>query len=323
MPCHIARYRHNTTGEMGWALVDNGLYIIDTECVSTQEFLIKKREFAFEVASDPQKNSATQVDPSDVEFLSPITKPCRILCQGSNYPQSRIETGMNPDDKNFNTIFHKSDASLAKPDTNIVKPDHVRLLDYEIELGIVIGADVNSSIEVTPDNIGDYVAGVVMAHDVTARDIQIPQVQFFKGKSYRTFCPTGPYLCLLKQDEMHYLSEFDLSLSVNGEQRQSDQSGNLIYAPHETLTELSQISDLAPGDMLLTGSPGGGALSVPSGAIVKLMGLLPDNVKWNAFVKRQSKNSAYLKPGDQIESIIQSLDGVINLGIQSNTVTAE
>jgi 2-keto-4-pentenoate hydratase/2-oxohepta-3-ene-1,7-dioic acid hydratase in catechol pathway len=264
-----------------------------------------------------------KLNESDIELLSPITKPCRILCQGSNYPQSRIETGMKPYDKNFNTIFHKSDASLAKPDTDIIKPEHVQLLDYEIELGIVIGAEINDPIEVTPSNIGDYVAGVVMAHDVTARDIQIPQVQFFKGKSYRTFCPTGPYLCLLNKDEMHYLSKFHLSLSVNDEERQSDHSRNLIYSPHETLTELSQISDLAPGDLLLTGSPGGGALSVPSGAIIKLMGLLPDHVKWKAFVRRQSKNPAYLKSGDRVKATIQSVDGKINLGTQNNIVIAE
>ncbi|REL34631.1 fumarylacetoacetate hydrolase family protein [Thalassotalea euphylliae] len=320
MPCHIARYKNTTSGKFGWAVWDNGLYDIDVDSPDTQSFLRDGRELAFKMQSNLSEYQDQLLDAAEIEVLSPITKPCRILCQGSNYPAARVETGMDPHAKDYNTLFHKSDASITGPASDIIKPSHVKLLDYEVELAVVIGADIKESVTVTRDNIHQYVAGVVMVHDVTARDIQIPQVQFYKGKSYRTFCPTGPYLCLLGDDETKYLDQLNLTLTVNGELKQQDHSSNMIYKPHETLTELSQIEDLSPGDMIFTGSPGGCALSVPPKAIVKLLGLLPEAVKWKAFVGKQAKNPEYLKAGDYIEARIVSDDGKIDLGTQRNTI---
>ena len=260
------------------------------------------------------------ISEADIDLLSPVTAPCRILCQGSNFPQSRIETGMDPNDKSYNMLFHKSDASISPPNTDIVCPSHIRLLDYEVELGVVIGRDIDEETTVTKENMHEYVAGVVLAHDVTARDVQIPQGQFFKGKSYRTFCPLGPYLCILDKDEFGYIDNLELQLSVNGELRQTDNSKNLIYAPEETITELTQVTNLAAGDLLLTGSPGGGALKVPPGFVVKILGLLPEKLKWKLFINKQAGSGKYLKQGDKISAHISSADGVIDLGWQNNTV---
>ncbi|MBO9489871.1 fumarylacetoacetate hydrolase family protein [Endozoicomonas sp. G2_1] len=320
MPCHIARYRDKATQKFGWALVSNGFYAIETNSQDTQSFINNCRALAFEKADNLSSYQAQKLDEQSIELLSPITKPCRILCQGSNYPAARIETGADPDSKEFNTLFHKSDASITGPNADIVKPSCVRLLDYEIELALVIGRNITESVNVTEQNLHQFIAGIVMVHDVTARDIQIPQVQFYKGKSYRTFCPTGPYLCLLKEHEIKYLSELNLQLSVNGQVKQIDHTSNMIYKPHETLTELSQIEDLAPGDMVFTGSPGGCALSVPPAPVVKLLGLLPESLKWKLFVKKQAKNNDYLQSGDKIEASIKSDDGKIDLGIQRNTI---
>jgi len=320
MPCHVARYQHKHNKQVGWALFDEAFYPITEQAQSTAEFISQFRDQAIDLAKTPASERSEALFFQDIEILSPVTKPCRIICQGSNYPSSRLDTGMDPNDKSFNTLFHKSDKSICGPNDDIILPSHVQLLDYEIELGLVIGKAINKPQLISEQNIGDYVAAVVMAHDVTARDIQIPQVQFFKGKSYPNFCPTGPYLCLLEQEEMHYLNEFILQLSVNGGQRQHDNSRHMIYKPHETLTELSQISDLSVGDMVLTGSPGGGALKVPPAFILKILGLLPERIKWQAFVKKQSQNPHYLKVGDQIEASICSEDGNIQLGMQSNMV---
>ena len=88
-------------------------------------------------------------------------------------------------------------------------------------------------------------AGICIGNDVSARDIQIPQMQFHKGKSYRGFCPLGPVLCLLEQDELHYLDDLQLELRVNGQVRQSDSTRNLVFKPAETLSEFSQIVHLS------------------------------------------------------------------------------
>ena len=112
-----------------------------------------------------------------------------------------------------------------------------------------------------------------------------------------------------------------MSLSLNGVMKQTDQTGNMIFKPHETLTELSHLSNLRPGDMLLTGSPGGFALSVPPKFLTKILGLFPEALKWKLFIKGQSKNTDYLKAGDQITARIVSADGKIDLGTQETRVS--
>jgi 2-keto-4-pentenoate hydratase/2-oxohepta-3-ene-1,7-dioic acid hydratase in catechol pathway len=163
----------------------------------------------------------------------------------------------------------------------------------------------------------EYVFGITIANDVSARDVQIPQMQFFKGKSYRGFCPLGPYLSVLERSEFAYLDELTVTLAVNGEVRQHDETRNLVYKPAETITELSTFSDVSPGDVLLTGTPSGCALRVPPPFLRKLMQLLMSEQKfWAMFKKMQGKRPQYLKPGDVMTASIASADRVVDLGEQ-------
>ncbi len=95
------------------------------------------------------------------------------------------------------------------------------------------------------------------------RDVQLPRTQFFKGKSYRGFCPIGPWLTVLEPDEFTCLDDLQLQLSVNGRVRQRDMTKNLVFKPAETISELTTFANIAPGDVLLTGIPSGCALRVP------------------------------------------------------------
>ena len=258
-----------------------------------------------------------------LKLLSPITADARVLCQGANYRQHMVDSGMDPDAKRFNMFFTKSSASIHAPTGKIIRPQHVQLLDYEVELTLVLAKATNSAVTVTADNLHEYVAGICIGNDVSARDVQIPQMQFHKGKSYRTFCPLGPVLCLLDKTEMHYLDELTLSLSVNGQIRQHDSSANLVFKPAESLTEFSQIADFNPGDVLMTGTPSGCALGLPAPALVRATALLPDPVRFRLFIKAQLRRPQYLKNGDMIESRIVSRDGKIDLGIQRHQVSGE
>ncbi len=201
------------------------------------------------------------IDPASVRVLHPVPQ-ARIYCQGANYRSHMIESGMDPD-RAFNMLFTKSTASLTGPDDDIVTPPHVKLLDYEIELGIVIGRAITGPITVTEDTLADYVGAFVLANDVSARDVQLPQGQWYKGKSYRTFCPVGPYLCVPDEGEVARWRELRLTLSVNGRPRQDSLAGDMVFTPAATLTEFSQLENLEPGDLLLTGTPGGVALQPP------------------------------------------------------------
>jgi len=257
----------------------------------------------------------------DYQLVSPVTQDAKVLCQGANYRQHMIDSGMKPDAKQFNMFFTKSSASITSHKGHIKKPDTVQLLDYEIELCLILGKESNQSLEINQSNLADYVVGICIGNDVSARDVQIPQMQFHKGKSYRTFCPLGPYLVLLDEDEMHYLDKMELTLRVNGEQRQRDNTKNLVYKPAETLTEFSQIVNFNEGDVLMTGTPSGCALALPSPWLVTLTSLLPDSLKWRLFNKTQLKRRQYLQLGDQLELTIKSHDGHLDLGMQQHKVS--
>jgi 2-keto-4-pentenoate hydratase/2-oxohepta-3-ene-1,7-dioic acid hydratase in catechol pathway len=146
-------------------------------------------------------------------------------------------------------------------------------------------------------------------------------MQFFKGKSYRGFCPIGPWLTVLEPDEFEVLDHLDLRLAVNGAVRQSDNTANLVFKPAETISELSTFATIAPGDVLLTGTPSGCALRVPSPAIRRIVQLLPERQFWKLFLKKQRRRPEYLQPGDRINATIRAPDGRIDLGEQITQVT--
>lgn len=315
MPIHLTRFAWE--GKARWGVVRGaGIAPLEGDYPTTAA-LIERGE------ADWRKTAARtpSVECTAVEMLSPVTAPARVICQGANYRQHMIESGLNPDAKRFNMFFEKSDASISAPRGSIVRPAHVRLLDYEVELALVFKKQISRPVSVTPDNLHEHIFGLTIANDVSARDVQLPQTQFFKGKSYRSFCPLGPYLAVLEPGEARYLNELTLMLQVNDKVRQRDSTANLVYKPAETISELSTFSDLSPGDVLLTGTPAGCALRAPPQLVRRVMQLLLSEPQlWAAFTRAQGKRAEYLKPGDVVRATIASADGVIDLGEQRHVV---
>jgi 2,4-didehydro-3-deoxy-L-rhamnonate hydrolase len=300
----------------GWGVVrGDDILPLPGEYATTAEVLGEGVKAARELLADP---NAASVPLAGVTPLNPLPG-ARVLCQGANYRSHMVESGMDPD-RAFNMLFTKSTASLSGAHDAIVTPPHVRLLDYEVELGIVVGAPVTGPVTVTPADLPDYVGAFVLANDVSARDIQLPQGQWYKGKSYRTFCPVGPYLCVPERAEVARWAELRLTLTVNGEPRQDSLAGDMVFGPAATLTEFSQLETLAVGDLILTGTPGGVALQPPGALAQKIAGLLPESRRWELFVTTQARSRAYLKPGDRVVAAIRTDDGALDLGTQTNTV---
>ncbi len=316
MPLHVIHFEHQ--GRARWGVVRNrAITPIPGDFAGTADFVR---------AADPAALAAlggATLDEREVTLLSPVTRDQQLICQGANYRQHMLESGMDPDVKTFNMIFTKAPSCIVPANHEVIRPRHVRFLDYEIELGLVLKRDILAPRRVTEEDLHELVAGIVVVNDYSARDIQIPQMQFYKGKSYRTFGPVGPYLCLLDRGDFAALRSLELELRVNGEVRQRDNTENLIYAPAETLTELSSVQDLFAGDLIATGTPAGCALSIPSPAMQKLGALLPERAKWQVFMKVQAKRSQYLQPGDVVEARIASADGRIDLGTQRNVIVSE
>ena len=316
MSLHVLHYRHE--GRARWGVVRNGAITpIPGEFSTTEEF----------IAANPIERLAELDGPmiaeTAVQWLSPITANQQFICQGANYRQHMIESGMDPDAKKFNMIFTKATSCIVPADSPLVKPSQVKFLDYEIELGLVLKKNITSRRVITEADLHEYVAGAVIVNDYSARDIQIPQMQFYKGKSFRTFGPIGPYLCLLERADMVKLGELELTLTVNGAVRQQDSTANLVFGPAETLSEMSGVHDLYIGDLLSTGTPAGCALSVPSPMKQRLAAALSEEAKWKMFMEIQAARPQYLRAGDVVESRIASRDGSIDLGVQRNQVVDE
>jgi 2-keto-4-pentenoate hydratase/2-oxohepta-3-ene-1,7-dioic acid hydratase in catechol pathway len=237
----------------------------------------------------------------------------------TNYRSHIRDSGMKPETTPM-TFFRKTSHSITGPDDDIVRPAHVRFLDYEIEIGLVIGKEIPVGTRITTENIEEYVAGLVVTNDVSARDLQLPQTQFYEAKSYPTFTPVGPHLLLLEPGDWARFGDLSLSLWVNGELRQDSTVADMLYQPVETLDALARFQPLSPGDLLLTGTPGGTALKAPPKPIELFGALLPPAMKWKAFFKAQARNTDYLADGDKVEAHIRTTDGTLDLGRQHNIV---
>lgn len=297
----------------GWWRLDGDRAIrVETTAETTRELLADRD------AITGASGAGSSVD--ELELVSPVTTPCRVVAQLLNYRSHAIDAGSDPNTLQP-TFFRKSSASVSGPFDPIRQPPEVALLDYEIELGIVVGAEIPIGTTVTDENLSDYVAGVIVANDVSAREIQLTKVQVYESKSYPTFTPLGPRLVLLDNDELRRIPELHMTLAVNGETRQDQTIGNdLITPPAEALTRLARFQNMTAGDVLLTGTPIGTAISAPPKIVQKIGELIPPALKWKFFFARQAKNPDYLSVDDVITAGIKTADGAIDLGTQETVV---
>ena len=296
------------TTDAWWVQTASGAARIDTNAATTAELLADRS------AITASANSTDTVPVESLGLLSPITTPCRVVAQATNYASHVKDVGRDPA-KTPLTFFRKASGSVTGPFGDIVKPEHVKLLDYELEIGLVIGRELPVGTEVTDANLADYVAALVLTNDISARDVQLPKQQFFESKSYPTFTPVGPALVLVTAEELKRFGELRLRLSVNGEARQDMLvDGDILFPPVQALQALSKFQKLDAGDILLTGTPVGTALT--------LHGVTPKgDIDLGAFLTAQfEKNPAYLHDGDVIEATIATDDGAIDLGVQRNVV---
>ena len=302
------------TADAWWVRTPRGAARVDTEASTTGE-LLAEQERLHEASS-----SNKTVDEATLDLLSPVTAPCRVVAQMTNFASHVKDSGLDPATIPL-TFFRKTSGSISGPFDDIVRPDHVRFLDYEVEIGLVIGRELPVGTQVTEENWTSFVAGLVVTNDVSARDVQLPKTQFFESKSYPTFTPVGPALVLLDDGELKRFGDLRLRLWVNGELRQdSVVEGDMIYSPVVALQALSRFQRLDAGDLLLTGTPEGTALSAPAKPVELIAALMPPALKWKLFFKRQAQNPKYLEPGDVVELAIGTDDGALDLGRQRTVV---
>lgn len=183
--------------------------------------------------------------------------PGKILCVGRNYREHAKELGNEV--PTTPVIFLKPPSSVIASGESIVLPAGIGRIDYEGEIGLVIGQRLTKA---TPTACAAAIRGVVAVNDVSARDLQKSDPQWWRAKGYDTFCPIG--------DETHGtpdLGALEVITRVNGEERQRGSSAEMIFPIAEVISFISQAVTLEPGDLVITGTPAGVGPLVPGDVV--------------------------------------------------------
>jgi 2-keto-4-pentenoate hydratase/2-oxohepta-3-ene-1,7-dioic acid hydratase in catechol pathway len=231
-------------------------------------------------------NFETLPELSDSERIgSCIAKPGKFIAIGLNYSDHAAETGAKPPSEPI--VFMKATSSINGPNDDIEISKDSQKLDWEVELGIVIGKEAKNISEKEAES---HILGYCLVNDISEREWQIEKMgQWVKGKSHDTYGPIGPYL--VTKDEIKDINNINLSLDVNGKKMQSGNSSTMIFNVYYLVSYLSKFMSLQAGDLITTGTPPGVG-----------MGMKPQ---------------VFLKAGDKLKLSIE------NLGEQNSKVVPE
>lgn len=234
--------------------------------------------------------SAAAIDWRDLPMVqgsprlgAPIARPGKFLGIGLNYADHAAESNMPiPTEP---VVFFKADTSISGPQDDVIMPKDSQALDWEVELGFIIGKEAH---QVTAQTARSHIFGYLVVNDVSERHWQLSRsgTQWTKGKSHDTFGPLGPWL--VSADEVPHPGALDLWLKVNGETVQRGNTRTMVFDVDQIVADVSQYMRLMPGDVITTGTPPGVG-----------MGMKPPR---------------YLKRGDVMELSVQGL------GVQRQTV---
>ncbi len=216
-----------------------------------------------------------------IEWGPCVTEPNKIICVGLNYRKHADET--NAPYPEVPILFNKFNNTLTGHQKKIAIPKVTEKLDYEVELGVVIGKEAKY---VKKDDALDYVFGYCTANDLSARDLQLRTQQWLLGKTCDDFSPIGPYL--VTADEIENPNNLAVKTIVNGEVRQDSNTSDMIFYVDEIVSYISQHMTLTPGDIILTGTPEGVVLGYPK------------------------EKQVYIQPGDVVTVEIENLGTLTN-----------
>lgn len=212
----------------------------------------------------------------DARWAAPIPRPGKVVCVGLNYSDHAAESGAEVPPEPI--LFMKASNTVVGPFDDVLIPKNSKKTDWEVELGIVVGAEARY-LE-SPDQAMHYIGGLTISHDVSEREFQLEHGgQWTKGKSFDTFNPLGPWIATL--DEIEDPQNLTLTLAVNGQRRQTGCTRSMVFGVGYLVYYISQVMTLEPGDLINTGTPPGVGLGM--------------------------KPPVYLRPGDVVELEIAGL----------------
>jgi len=281
----IARLSHNNNETYGFVNGDKVSTKDEITYLTGVPIPLNVKDFLFDGWYDEIKNKISDLpfeeNISKYKLLPPIPNPNKIICLAFNYVDHAKEQGLQaPEDP---AIVMKPRTALNSTNSDIVCPDFVTQLDYEIELALIIGKNCKN---ISVDDAHSAIFGYMVFNDVSARDIQFKDKQFTRGKSFDSFAPCGPWITT--KDEIKDPQNLKMTTKINGELRQNSSSSNMFIKIPEIISKISKVMTLEKGDIISTGTPAGVMLNKP--------------------------NAIFLKDGDKVEMEIE------NLGILNNTI---
>ena len=226
-----------------------------------------------------ERAGAPAVPAAEADFAPVVTRPGKIICVGLNYRAHILETGRELPE--YPTLFAKFADTLLGPRDDLVLPSVSDRVDWEVELGVVIGSPVYRA---APEEAAASIAGYTVINDVSMRDWQRRTLQWLQGKMFEHSTPAGPYL--VAPDEVGHAADLEVRCEVDGEVMQQSRTSDLLFSPAEIISYASQAITLKPGDLIATGTPGG--------------------------VGNARKPPVYLRPGNVLRTWIEGLGECVN-----------
>jgi acylpyruvate hydrolase len=227
-----------------------------------------------------ERAGAAPVPASEASFAPLIPRPSKVLCVGLNYRAHILETGR--DLPQYPTLFAKFAQTLLGSHDELVLPAVSDRVDWEVELGVVIGRPLYRA---SRDEAAAAIAGYTVTNDVSMRDWQRRTLQWLQGKMFERSTPAGPYL--VTGDEVGDAADLEVRCEVDETVMQQSRTSDLLFGPAEIAAYASQAITLLPGDLLLTGTPGG--------------------------VGDARKPPVYLQPGQTLRTVIEGIGECVNL----------
>lgn len=259
------RYKKHSTKHLG-ILTRDEKFVLNIAKILGDEYpkfdMISFLNYDYEkilpTLQDALEKEEDKIDVERVDFLSPIEKPIHdIICVGENYHAHKEESSKFLDEEFLKTrkaiYFGKRiNKILGNEETIEARFDLDEKLDYEVELGIIIG---KTGKNISKENARDYIFGFTIINDLSYRDIQVAHHQWYRGKSLDGLTTMGP--CIVTKDEFSFPIELNLSTKVDEEIRQNSNTSFLITKIEDMICELSNGMTLEAGDIISTGTPSG------------------------------------------------------------------
>ena len=247
---------------------------------------INVRDFLFdgwikEIMANFEKISFEH-DLSEFELLAPLPNPQKIMCLAFNYLDHAKEQNLTP--PSDPVIVMKPRTALCGSGADIMCPNFVKELDYEVELAVILGKECKN---ISEENAYDAIFGYMILNDISARDIQFKDGQFTRAKSFDTFAPCGPWITT--KDEMDDPHNLRLLTKINGDPRQDSSTKNMHLKIPQIISRLSKVMTLEAGDIISTGTPEGVALGNPDFSFLKDGDLIEMEVEGLGAIKNTVK----------------------------------